>query len=189
MENRKSPNGSDAELPQDRVLERGSARLRSAVTELPLRYAPFFERLGRLWNLPEQEVERQLGRARSASAWRRTILPGLSIFNVAGSEAGRRARLMRFRPGARFPRHTHRGPEQVLVLEGAYRDVDGRVFEAGDVQTMSPGSEHELEIVGTVPCVAAVSETGIDFVWPWRRWAARLRRYLSAGGEASRSDY
>lgn len=179
MENRKSLNGSDPALPADRALARGAERLRGAVTELPLRYAPFFERLGRLWRLSPAEVERELGRAQAASVWQRSLLPGLSIYTLATVEPGHRARLMRFRPGARFPRHSHHGPEQVLVLEGAYRDDQGQLFEAGDLQDMSPGSEHELRIVSELPCVAAVSETGVDFVRPWLR---RVARKLSFDG-------
>jgi len=49
----------------------GLARLMEAVAEPPLRYAPFFERIGRLWEMPEPEVRRVLEHSRSKNAWRR----------------------------------------------------------------------------------------------------------------------
>jgi hypothetical protein len=39
---------------------------------------------------------------------------------------------------------------------------------------MCEGSEHELSIISSGPCVAAVVEHGIDFSGPWLRWASRL---------------
>jgi hypothetical protein len=45
------------------------------------------------------------------------------------------------------------------------------------MQTMAPGSEHRLQILGDVPCVAAVSEHGVSFVTPWlRRLLQPLKR-------------
>ena len=42
----------------------GLDRLMRAIAEPPLRYAPFFDRLGRLWDLPEDRVVKVLERAR-----------------------------------------------------------------------------------------------------------------------------
>lgn len=169
------PADSPAELPADRALRLGAERLQRAVTELPLRYAPFFERLSLLWELPEQRVQSELSRARDASSWSATFLPGLRIFNIDSSASGVHARLMKFAPGARFPHHEHRGHERVLVLEGAY--TDGQVeVHAGDEQRMDVGAAHELHIIGPSECVAAISERGIAFTSPWLRWANLLVR-------------
>lgn len=166
------------ELPADRALRLGAQRLERAVSELPLRYAPFFERLARLWQLPTQRVEAELTRAGHPGSWKPTPLRGLRIFDVdAGrGRGGARARLMRFQPGAIFPNHRHHGSERVLVLEGAYADHTGLEIHAGNEQWLAPGSEHELHILGDEICVAAISEQGIAFTSGWRRWLNPLLR-------------
>jgi len=155
------------ELPQDRALRRGAVRLSAAVSELPLRYAPFYGRLAGLWELGEADVVRELERARKPRHWHRTLLPGLRTFQVNSTTRSGRSRLLRFEPGLTFPSHRHHGQERVLVLEGSYRDDQGSVVEPGDEQLMLPGSTHSLFILGDKPCIAAVSERGISFIAPW----------------------
>ena len=169
MEKPHLPDFSSEELPQDRALRLGAERLRLAVGVLPLRYAPFFGRLSDLWQLPEAQVERELTRAADPKSWRRTVLRGLRTFTLElpKPHRGRSAHLLSFEPGLSFPQHQHRGAERVLVLEGAYADDAGYVVRAGDEQRMAPGSQHALNILGEVPCVAAVSEQGVSFVAPW----------------------
>lgn len=166
------------ELPQDRALRLGAERLQAAVAQLPLRYAPFFGRLAALWDAPEAQVQSELLRASDPNAWSRTPLAGLRSFqvDVGGERSGVRARLLRFEPGARFPRHQHRGAERVLVLEGAYADGAGVEVRAGDEQHMAEGTEHELRILGASPCVAAIAERGIAFSGAWLRWVNLLLR-------------
>ena len=59
-------------------------RLMLAVAEPPLRYAPFYERLGNLWDLPEERVVAVLERARDEREWRRAPLPGLKLLRLVG---------------------------------------------------------------------------------------------------------
>jgi hypothetical protein len=169
---------SRAELAEDQALRTGAERLRGAVTDLPLCYAPFFARLAGLWQVPEDRVLSELGRAKDPKSWGFTLLYGLKTFKVdLGRPAGtQRSHLLHFAPGLRFPQHSHRGTERVLVLAGAYADPSGLEVRAGDEQTMAEGSEHELYILGNLPCVAAVTEHGISFISPWLRRASRLLR-------------
>ena len=87
----------------------GAERLRRAVAELPLRYAPFYARLAKLWRVPEPHVVAELERARDATNWAATPFWGLRTFlvNVGEVRLAERARLLRFAPGSRFPRHQH----------------------------------------------------------------------------------
>jgi len=164
VEDPKSPAFSREEGPPQSALARGAARLSDAVAELPLRYAPFFARLGELYDLPEREVRALLERARDAGAWKRAPLPGLELITVHGGPriAGNEAYLARFAPHMKFPKHRHRGHEDVLILEGSYTDSSGKVFRSGDVHTMSADSEHSFTIDGE-PCVAAAVHRGIRF--------------------------
>jgi anti-sigma factor ChrR (cupin superfamily) len=154
----------------------GLARLLQAVAEPPLRYAPFFDRLARLWDLDEPAVVRVLERSRDARAWRRGPLPGVRWISVRGGPktAGLSVYLARFAPGLRFPRHRHPGPETVLVLEGGYSDSSGRVVSAGDIQEMAAGSEHALSVDGDATCIVAVRQSGMEVTNPIVRWLAKL---------------
>ncbi len=171
------PANSTAELPADRSLRLGAERLQRAVSELPLRYGPFFGRLSLLWEISEELVKSELTRARDARSWSPTFLPGLRVFNVDPGQrrAGVSARLLKFAPRARFPEHEHLGHERVLVLEGAYTDGDVEVH-AGDEQSMEAGDAHALRIIGDLRCVTAISERGIAFTSPLLRWANPLVR-------------
>lgn len=142
-----------------------ASRLRLAVDELPLRYAPFFERLSDIWDLPVGDVEAVLERAKSPEAWRKAALPGLRLLDVEGGERVRDAdvHLVRFSPGMRFPRHRHPGDEALFVLEGSYRDTSGRVVRPGDLHEMAAGSEHGFVVGRGEPCFAASVQRGREF--------------------------
>ena len=152
---------------------RGAERVARAVSELPLRYAPFFGRLAGLWQVSEEQVLRELTRARDPRAWTPTFLRGVKTLEVQAS-ADARSRLLCFGAGVRFPKHRHRAAERVLVLEGSYVDSTGCEVRAGEEQLMPGGSEHQLQVLGERDCVAAVSESGIEFTGPWLRWATKL---------------
>jgi anti-sigma factor ChrR (cupin superfamily) len=81
-----------------------------------------------------------------------------------------------FEPGVSFPKHRHRGEEQLLVLEGAFVDTLGVTVRAGDACCMAPQSEHALRILDEGRCVAAVAERGIEFTGPLLRFANWLIR-------------
>jgi hypothetical protein len=150
-------------------------RLMQATAELPLRYAPFYDRLGSLWDLPEEKVVAALSRARDQREWRRAPLPGLKVLRLEGGPKALGATLYmaHFAAGLSFPEHRHRGQESVLLLEGSYTDRGGRRYRSGDIHEMSEGSEHGF-VVGDEPCIAAVRHHGIEFSSWFLRILARL---------------
>lgn len=165
---------SDLELgPPDPALLR---RLMAEVESLPLRYAPFFDRLAELFDLSESEVEALLARARDERLWRRTVFPGVRRLKVRAGPALRDAEvyLMRFEPGLRIALHRHRGVETSFVLEGGYVDTHGTRVGPGERQDMPDGSQHGLTVDAAGPCVAAVVTRGADFSGPLLRALARL---------------
>ncbi|MGC4093605.1 MAG: cupin domain-containing protein [Polyangiaceae bacterium] len=153
----------------------GRERLLRAAQSPPLRYAPFFKRMGELWALPEAAVEAAV--AESARAPWRWLWPGIRCFNVVTGATlqGAQGRMLHLQPSVRFPLHRHDGEEQVLVLEGSYTDSSGLHVRAGDLQTMPAGTEHELRVSADSVCVAALVERGQSFGAPW---LSRLRRAL-----------
>lgn len=151
-------------------------RLLAAVEALPLRYAPFLDRLSDLWDLPDASVMAMLERARDPGAFRKTALPGLRVLDVAGGPrlAGAEVHLVHFAPGMRFPRHRHPGDEVLLVLEGSYVDSSGRTVGPGDMHAMRAGSEHDFRVSREEPCVAASVQRGREFTGFWMRLLSKL---------------
>jgi quercetin dioxygenase-like cupin family protein len=151
-------------------------RLLSEVERLPLRYSPFFDALGALWDLSERDVVRTLERAGDPARWKRAALPGVRSIEVAPGPRlqGANVALTRFRPGFRFPRHYHDGPEALLVLEGRYRDESGRSVGPGELHAMPAGTEHTVEVDRSEPCVVATVHFGVHFTGPILRILARL---------------
>jgi len=161
-----APIGRLTELLDPANVPAGSLeRLMLEVSEPPLRYAPFFDRLSELWDLPESDVRGLLQRSRDKSAWNRAPLPGLELIKVKGGPriAGTEAYLARFAPGLTFPTHSHHGHEDVLIIEGSYTDDRGVVFRSGDVHSMEGGGEHSFTIARDEPCIAAAVHRGIRF--------------------------
>lgn len=64
---------------------------------------------------------------------------------------GAAAAVLRYRPGARAPRHRHPGWERVILISGSQADAQG-LLKAGDIALNAPGTEHE--VVSEEGCVA-----------------------------------
>ena len=156
------------------------ARLIESVSRAPLRYAPFFTRLGELFDLEEGAVERIMARLEDPKCWRRTGLRGVSRVEVAPGPrlAQASTALVRFAPGAHFPAHRHRGFEQVFVMEGSYTDDEGVVHGPGNLHEMHEDSEHEFWAAKDGPCIAAsVLHHGLSFTrWPSKFFNLFMKR-------------
>ena len=64
-----------------------------------------------------------------SAAWRPGLVPGLSVLPLH-SHDGVDTALVRWAPGTRFQAHVHPGGEEILVLEGLFRD-EGGAYPAG----------------------------------------------------------
>lgn len=62
------------------------------------------------------------------------------LFRI-GDEIARATSVVRYAPGSVFPRHTHRGGEEILVLEGVFEDEHGD-YPAGTYFRNPPGTSH-----------------------------------------------
>ncbi|WP_022728714.1 ChrR family anti-sigma-E factor [Fodinicurvata sediminis] len=90
-------------------------------------------------------------------SWRR-VINGLEEADLdAGEEDGKqwRLRLMWIAPNTKMPKHTHKGTEYTLVLQGAYRDENGR-YGRGDMQVADAGIDHRPVAEPGDPCLCLV---------------------------------
>jgi len=101
-------------------------------------------------------------------AWRETQAEGVDWFLLAsegggeGAEAGAEAGatvLIRMAPGCGYPAHRHLDVEELLVLEGGYRDATGE-YVAGDYVRYPAGSAHAPVAIGDTPCLLYASARG-----------------------------
>ena len=78
-------------------------------------------------------------------AWRdfefEPFRPGVEICRLLEGEPA--VALLRYRPGAKVPRHRHTGLETILVLEGSQSDDHGR-YRQGSLILNHKGSEHRV---------------------------------------------
>jgi putative transcriptional regulator len=117
----------------------------------------FADLLARVFDLDVGAAGRVLARAADPAAWRPGPLPGSALlpFRPGPRRAGADATLFRFGPGLAFPRHGHRGPETVLVLEGGFTDDAGCHRAAGERIDTPPGASHAF-VVDEGGCITAV---------------------------------
>ena len=73
--------------------------------------------------------------------------------------------MIKMEPGCSYPRHRHHGAEEVLILQGGYRDEQGE-HRAGDYVRYEDDTEHHpIALEEGSPCVMfAISAEGIELL-------------------------
>ena len=137
----------------------------------PDRFAPFLPELATLFELPADTLRALLARADGAGTfWESrldaTDLPGTELFHFEVgptlAAAGAAGGVLRLRPGATFPRHSHGGDETTFVLEGALR-VDKQLFGPGAIVGAAKGAIHEFSAAPERSLLIMVLHHGITF--------------------------
>lgn len=75
--------------------------------------------------------------------WKATDYAGIERSLFRNNETGGRSSVVRLRKGSRFPRHSHHGTEEVVVLSGIVA-IGGMELAAGDYLFTTPGEEHDV---------------------------------------------
>jgi putative transcriptional regulator len=113
------------------------------------RFEKFSDRMAKLFDVTLERARELLGLIERPASWEYPV-PGVSLIHFDGGPACAAADcgFVRIAPGCKFPWHTHRGEEVSVILSGAVRDHDGRVFRAGDELVHQQGTQHELTAEG-----------------------------------------
>jgi putative transcriptional regulator len=123
------------------------------------KYGIFADRLARFFDLSLADAEALAQRLENSSTFTPFLVDGLELLPVTcGPKCdGAIATVVRIQPGARFPEHAHKGDESMVVLDGGFREVaTEREVWRGEELFSPDGSEHVIEALPGVPCVAAV---------------------------------
>ncbi len=120
--------------------------------------------LAELYDLSLESALALIAQIRSATGWVEGPAPGIKLLPVqAGPKAvDALAAIVRMDADAEFPAHPHLGPEKVLVLEGAYRDLGGEEYWRGELHQSAAGTQHSFRAIGGIPCICA----GLNAVSP-----------------------
>lgn len=95
--------------------------------------------LVKLWQFAADDSE-QLVVDTQRQSWRQGLVPGLSVMPLH-EHNGVSTALVRWAPNTQFNRHIHVGGEEILVLEGLFRDEHGE-YPAGSWLRNPRYSEH-----------------------------------------------
>lgn len=85
-------------------------------------------------------------------------LPGVSSYDFDGF-GDETVQLLRARPGATVPQHTHQGSEVTLVMQGVLLD-DGVEYSKGDVAVNDEHDDHRPKILGDEMCYCLIVQQG-----------------------------
>ncbi len=89
----------------------------------------------------------------------------ISHAELAIDDSDNKIELLKFKPGAKIPSHTHKGNEYTVILEGSYEDEMGE-FVAGDFIHLTD-SHHHRPVAGKKGCVCiAVTDAPMHFTGP-----------------------
>jgi len=95
-------------------------------------------------------------------------LPGVYVHEMS-NENGDDISLMKVRPGAVIPSHTHEAEELTVVFAGELED-GGATYKAGDISVADASVDHKPRAGGDTACIClAVLSGGVKFTGPFGR--------------------
>jgi len=113
------------------------------------RFERFADRFAEVFDLAVDRTRELLGLCERESSWGEEA-PGIFLIHFAAGPAAVNADcgIVRMRVGSTFPPHKHRGEEHSIVLSGTLRDLDGKLYRAGDELVYAQSSSHLLTVEG-----------------------------------------
>ncbi len=98
-----------------------------------------------------------------AIPWKQTRHDGVRVhFYASDTATGRVVALIGMQQGRGYPAHRHQGPEEVLVLQGGYRDAMGEHLQGQFVRYEDGTTHAPVALEGGSECILfAVAHEGI----------------------------
>jgi putative transcriptional regulator len=97
--------------------------------------------------------------------WKVTRFVGIFLHPLWRDEiTGDTAMLIKIQPLATYPSHHHLGNEEVLVLQGGFRD-ETKILRAGEFYRYPTGSSHSPVALDGQDCILfAIAHTGVELL-------------------------
>ena len=96
-------------------------------------------------------------------------MPGYREFSL-GDIDGCEANMLWIKAGRKMPAHTHEGSELTLVLDGAFRDANGR-YGRGDISLADENVDHRPIAEVDRPCICfAVTDAPLRLTGSYRQF-------------------
>lgn len=134
---------------------RGLARLADAMRG-SRRFEHFVPPIADLFQFDDVAARALLEQLDATEGWEAGPAEGIHLLPVlAGSELGPAiTAVVKLEPGSIFPEHEHPGTEQVLVIQGGYRELEsGTEVWRGDLSVRPRGSMHAFQALDGPPCI------------------------------------
>jgi anti-sigma factor ChrR (cupin superfamily) len=102
----------------------------------------------------------------STIEWRATRHEGVYLHFLRRDEETNDATvLIRMEPGCGYPAHRHNGVEEVLILQGGYRDQAGEHREGDYLVNEAGSAHHPVALCGAEDCIMlAIAHGGIELL-------------------------
>jgi len=104
--------------------------------------------------LVPEVLQPYLPRSLDALDWKR-IGMGVEEARLSTASSGYRVSLLRIKPGQAMPRHSHRGCEYTVVLDGSYCD-GGTIFARGDFCEADAADQHQPTADAKTGCLCLI---------------------------------
>jgi putative transcriptional regulator len=124
------------------------------------------DKLAALFDVSKQKARAILDRIDDPAEWQEGPVPRAQVMFVVGGPkvAGAFTGVVRMAASMEWPRHRHLGHEEMLVLDGGFKQDDGAEVHAGDTHVMEEGTVHGFSIFDDEPCISAVVlRNGVTF--------------------------
>ena len=131
---------------------------------VPGRFERFAQRVAEMYDVAIARARELIGMIDDPSTHDRAI-PGAALIHFQGGPAcaGADCGFVIVPAGTLFPWHRHDGEEDVLVLQGAVVDCDGKVTRAGETDHRDAGTEHEFSAAPGDDLIFCARVWGVDF--------------------------
>lgn len=100
-------------------------------------------------------LQRYLPASLDSLPWKQ-VIRGVKEYRFETTVDGYKTALIRVAPGRPMPRHSHRGPEYTVILDGAYDDDDGMRLERGDICEAQPADNHQPVADPETGCICLI---------------------------------
>ncbi len=134
-------------------------------TRTESRFASFTAQVAKLVDVTVDTAKELLLGIDREESWGPAAVPAMLLYNFDGGPAVANAiaGFVRMPAGSSFPLHSHLGEETVLVLQGRYRENDGRIVGPGETRVSTTETHHSFEVLeGAELIYLVVAQNGIE---------------------------